>query len=65
MATAWKKVQPRSKCKKSLFYIQLDQHTEVPRNSGARRPVLELDAVSGENSRGKFQNVVVNSTAKD
>ena len=38
--------------------------SDVLRNSGARRPVQELDAVSDENSRGKLQNVVVNSNAE-
>ena len=37
--------------------------SELLRNSGARPPFPKLDIVSDENSRGKLQNVVVNSTA--
>ncbi len=37
--------------------------SELLRNSGARPPFYELDAVSDENSRGKLQNVVANRCA--
>jgi len=36
---------------------------ELLRNRGARSPFYELDALGDENSRGKLQNVVANSTA--
>ena len=38
--------------------------SELLRNSAAGSPFYELDVASDENSRGKVQNVVGNSTAK-